>query len=140
MQGYNITPYALGTGEFQLHADASFLNWGSYSPTHVYSTLYAGIGAPVSLGVFDGDDSNPASPVQNPSWYADNAGSLSVAIYPCNPTTGTLVVDKDTIGGNGTFNFTSSDIPGPPDLQHHDDRHQRGRHGSVTFSNLAPGT
>ncbi len=134
MEGYNIAPYFLGTGEFQLQVNSAFVNWGSYSPTHTYSYLYTGTGAVVNLGVFDGDDSNPAAPVANPGWYGDNSGSLSVAIYSCNPTTGSLTVQKDANGGNGTFNFTGSNSIGSFSIT------TTGGSGSQTFSNLTPGT
>lgn len=82
MQGYNIAPYFLGSGEFQLQVNGNFVNWGSYNPAHTYSYLYTGTGIPVSIGVFDGDSNTNTA---NPGWYGDNSGSLSVDIYTCNP-------------------------------------------------------
>jgi hypothetical protein len=86
LQGYNIAPYMLGSGEFQLQVDDGFVNWGSYSPAHTYSYVYTGNGAAVKLGVFDGD-STTVPPAANLSWYSDNSGNLSVSIYPCVSTT-----------------------------------------------------
>jgi hypothetical protein len=133
MQGYNIAPYSLGTNEFQLQVDNGFVNWGSYSPAHQYSYLYTGTGLVVNLGVFDGD-STASPPVANPGWYGDNSGSLSVNIYSCNPTTGSLTVEKHTIGGNGTFNFTGDNGIGSFSIT------TTGNFGSQTFTNLTPGT
>jgi hypothetical protein len=133
MEGYDITPYLLGQNEFKLQVNNSFVNWGSYNSGHSYSYQYTGTGAPVSLGVFDGD-SNTNTP--NPGWYGDNSGSLSVAIYPCNPTTGTLTIEKDSIGGNGTFNFTSN-IPGGSSFSI---TTASGVGYSQTFTGLTPGT
>ncbi|HVZ22994.1 MAG TPA: SdrD B-like domain-containing protein, partial [Vicinamibacterales bacterium] len=80
--GYNIAPYFLGANEFKLMVDGAFVNWGAYAPTHSYSYLYAASGAPASLMIFDGD-SHGGPGAFDPGWYGDNAGSLSVAIYPC---------------------------------------------------------
>lgn len=104
MQGYDITPYFLGTGEFQLQLGGNFVNWGSYNPAHTYSYLYTGTGSAIGLGVFDGN-SNTNTP--NAGWYGDNTGSLSVAIYPCNPvvippTTVTVTIDKFIDGVQAT--------------------------------------
>jgi len=94
MDGYNIAPYFLGAGEFDLQVDGTFVNWGGYNPTHEYSHLYAGTGNPVNFLIFDGDSTVP-QPIPNSGWYGDNSGSLSVNIYSCVPntppvTTGTI--------------------------------------------------
>ncbi len=83
MDGYNINPYFLGEGEFDLQINGSFVNWGAYNTGHTYSHLYAGTSSPVNFLVFDGDSNN--IPAINPGWYGDNSGSLSVNIYSCNP-------------------------------------------------------
>ena len=51
------------------------------------------------------------------------------------PTTGSLTVEKDTIGGNGTFSFTS-DIPGHTSFS----ITTASGVGSQTFTGLTPGT
>ena len=84
MDGYNINPYLLGEGEFDLQVDGSFVNWGAYNAAHQYSYAYTGTGSTVSFRVFDGDSTKgPAA--QEPGWYGDNTGSLSVDIYYCAP-------------------------------------------------------
>jgi uncharacterized protein (DUF2141 family) len=135
MQGYDISPYFLGAGEFQLQINGAFVNWGDYIAAHTYSSLITGAGATVSLGVFDGDASNPGSPVANPGWYGDNSGNLSVSIYSCDPTTGMLTINKVASGGNGTFNFTSN-IPGHASFS----ITTVGGAGSVTFAGVPVGT
>jgi uncharacterized surface anchored protein len=137
MAGYNIAPYILGAGEFQLQVDSNFVNWGSYNPAHQYSYLYTGTGSQVGLGVFDGD-STATSPVPNPDWYGDNSGSLSVNIYSCDPTTGSLTIEKDSDGGDGTFTFTSN-IP-VSGASSFGITTSNGKGDSQTFTNLKPGT
>lgn len=83
MDGYDISPYFLGVNEFDLQVDGAFLNWGAYNSAHTYNDLYTGTGNPVKFLVFDGD-STVANPSPNLSWYGDNTGNLSVAIYSCN--------------------------------------------------------
>lgn len=51
------------------------------------------------------------------------------------PTTSSLTITKSSIGGNGTFSFTS-DIPGHASFQITTSNNT----GSVTFDNIAPGT
>ena len=112
MKGYNIPPYYLGSGEFQLQVDGSFVDWGAYQPTHQYAYLYSGAGHPLGLMVFDGD-STATTPVPNTSWYGDNIGSLAVSIYACNadvppevtyvttdPATGVTATDATMNGTN----------------------------------------
>lgn len=95
MDGYNISPYHLGEGEFDLQVNGTFINWGGYNPLHTYSHLYAGTGSPVSFLIFDGDSNTG---IANPGWYGDNSGSLSVDIYSCNPN---LPTDKDQCKKDG---------------------------------------
>lgn len=78
MDGYNISPYFLGAGEFDLQVNNAFVDWGVFSATHEYTNTYPGAGAPVNFSVFDGDSNGPT---QEPSWYSDNSGSLTVKIY-----------------------------------------------------------
>jgi hypothetical protein len=52
------------------------------------------------------------------------------------PSVGSLVITKNTTGGDGTFHFTSSDIPGYASFT----ITTTGGTGSVTIPNLAPGT
>jgi hypothetical protein len=137
MEGYNISSdnstYYLGPNEFQLQVDGNFVNWGSYNPEHQYSYLYTGTGSPVGLMVFDGDSTaNP--PTSNTGWYGDNSGSLSVNVYSCDPPTGTLVVYKDAIGGDGKFSLYGSGSIGTFSIT------TTGGTGSQEFDNLAPGT
>jgi len=80
MDGYDISPYLLGEGEFDLQIDGTFVNWGAYNPAHQYSYLYPGAGNPVNLAVFDGD-SNTGT--KNLGWYGDNNGIIAVQIYEC---------------------------------------------------------
>ena len=112
MKGYNIPPYYLGSGEFQMQVDGSFVNWGAYQPTHQYAYLYAGAGHPLGLMVFDGD-STAATPVPNASWYGDNTGSLAVNLYACNadvPPVVTYVTTDPATGvtaGDAALNGTN---------------------------------
>jgi hypothetical protein len=95
MQGYDISPYDLGSGEFQLQVDNSFVNWGAYQPAHQYSYLYTGTGNPIDLMVFDGD-STVASATPDDAWYADNSGSLMVDVYACNAPAVYITTDPAT--------------------------------------------
>lgn len=76
--GYNVNPYLLGAGAFDLQVGEAFVDWGEYSPAHVYEYPYAGTGNKVNFRIFDGD-SNGSFP--NAGWYGDNSGSLTVDIY-----------------------------------------------------------
>lgn len=80
MNGYNINPYMLGEGEFDLQVNDAFVNWGSYSSAHTYSLPFMGNGSKVNFRVFDGD-STQTNPAPVSSWYGDNSGSLTVKIY-----------------------------------------------------------
>jgi hypothetical protein len=132
-EGYDTSPYLLGPNEFQLQVNGGFVNWGPYDGTnHTYSYLYTGTGSTINLGVFDGDSNSNTA---NAGWYGDNSGKLSVSIYSCLPTTGSLTIVKDAIGGDSTFNFTST-IPGRTSFA----IPTTGGTGSQTFSNLTPGT
>ena len=108
MDGYNIDPYFLGEGEFDLQVDGAFVNWGSYNPNHVYSSLYTGTGNPVNLMVFDGN-SNP-TPVVEPGWYGDNLGTLSVDIYSCNPANVSVHTIKYLDGVHATAENANSAV------------------------------
>lgn len=78
--GYNISPWSLGEGEFDLLVDGQFVYWGDYNSSHVYTLTYIGNGAQVSFLIFDGDfTKNP--PERYEDWYSDNYGSLTVDIY-----------------------------------------------------------
>ena len=75
--GYIWPPYAyLGANFGDLQVGSTFINWGSYSASHVYDYEHAGTGTTVTFRVFDGEDPNPV-----PSWYGDNSGSLTVDIF-----------------------------------------------------------
>jgi len=101
MDGYNIDPYFLGEGEFDLQVDNTFINWGSYNLAHSYSHLYTGTGNPISFLIFDGD-ATPAQPVLHPEWYGDNSGSLTVDIFSCEPTSGQVHIFKYLNGVQAT--------------------------------------
>lgn len=78
--GYDISPWFLGEGEFDLVLDDNFVNWGAYSNTHEYSRNYVGSGMPAKFRIFDGDSNlGPLTPVSG--WYGDNTGSIMVDIY-----------------------------------------------------------
>jgi hypothetical protein len=55
-----------------------FVDWGPYSTTHTYSHIFTGSGTSVNFGVFDGDVTTGN---QNPGWFGDNVGSMTVNIY-----------------------------------------------------------
>lgn len=80
MDGYDVNPYFLGEGEFDLKFNNAFVNWGAYTGDHTYARLQTGTGALASFLIFDG---NSNTDTQEVSWYGDNTGSLSVAIYSC---------------------------------------------------------
>lgn len=82
--GYDVPPFMLGEGEFDLMLNGGFVNWGTYSATHEYSRLYTGTGSPLSAMIFDGDSNSGASAI-NAGWYGDNVGTLSVNVYACTP-------------------------------------------------------
>lgn len=82
MNGYDINPYFLGEGEFDLQVNNSFVNWGAYNSGHSYSYLYTGTGSQINLGIFDGDSNTNT---KNLGWYGDNSGSLTVDVYSCMP-------------------------------------------------------
>jgi len=77
--GYNIDPWQLGEGEFDLQVNQNFVNWGEYSSTHTYTYPYVGADAPVNFRVFDGDSDVPVTVISD--WYGDNSGTLTVDIY-----------------------------------------------------------
>src|SRR5690606_11662416 len=81
--GYNVAPWILGEGSFDLQVDQSFVNWGECNDAHVYSLPYTGTGDVAGFRIFDGDANTG---VQNTGWYGDNSGSLTVDVYACELT------------------------------------------------------
>lgn len=63
----------------ELQVNSNFVDWSAYSSAHEYDVIVSGAGATANFGVFDGDANTN---VQNPGWFGDNIGSLSVEIYP----------------------------------------------------------
>jgi hypothetical protein len=59
-----------GFSYISLYIDGEQVNWGAYSPDHVYSIDVAGTGAPLAFSVIDCDNC-----------YLDNTGQLSVDVY-----------------------------------------------------------
>jgi hypothetical protein len=80
--GYDIDPYFLGEGSFDLQVNDAFVDWGTYYSSHIYANSMIGAGSAVKFRVFDGD-SNTGIPTEG--WYGDNSGSLAVNIYKCEP-------------------------------------------------------
>ncbi|MFC1869941.1 hypothetical protein ACFLYE_01565 [Chloroflexota bacterium] len=68
-----------GPNQKDLMVDNTFVDWGNYNLTHEYELYYTGSGARLSFMIIDKDPSKPI----DPSWYADNVGSLKVEIYEC---------------------------------------------------------
>ncbi len=104
MDGYDIDPYFLGEGEFDLQIDNAFVNWGAYNPAHSYSYLYTGTGSQANFLVFDGNSTVP-NPAPNPAWYGDNSGNLTVNIYSCEatpPPSSITVVATKVVCNNST--------------------------------------
>ncbi|MDR3582217.1 MAG: peptidoglycan-binding protein [Candidatus Pacebacteria bacterium] len=120
MQGYNIAPYSLGSNEFQLQVDGSFVNWGAFQPAHQYSRLYTGTGSPLGLMVFDGD-STGASATPNNSWYGDNSGNLAVNVYSCdsNEPLPVVYVTTDAATDVATADATLHGLNGSVDATGH---------------------
>lgn len=63
-----------------------------------------------------------------------NSDQFVLVLDETCPTTASLTVQKDAIGGNATFSFTGDNGIGPFDIT------TVSSTGSVTFSNLKPGT
>lgn len=63
----------------ELQVNSNFVDWSAYSSTHEYDVIVSGTGAVANFGVFDGDVNTNT---QNPGWFGDNIGSLTVDIYP----------------------------------------------------------
>ncbi len=78
MNGYDIDPYFLGEGAFDLQVDSAFVDWGAYSATNEYTLEQAGADSTVTFRVFDG---NSNTNTQEIGWYGDNSGNLTVMIY-----------------------------------------------------------
>ncbi|MCR4275010.1 MAG: hypothetical protein NUW02_03120 [Candidatus Campbellbacteria bacterium] len=78
MDGY--TGYPTEILELNIGGDFSglgFGNWGAYNTPHAYLQGFTpSVTGPVPFTIFDGD-----SGVQNPGWFDDNSGTLSVDIY-----------------------------------------------------------
>ncbi|HWB33980.1 MAG TPA: SdrD B-like domain-containing protein [Candidatus Paceibacterota bacterium] len=72
----------------------------------------------------------------NPSFTNLQSDQYVIVWNKTCPTTGSLVITKDATGGDGTFHFTSTDIPG----YHTFTIPTSGGTGSITIPNLAPGT
>jgi hypothetical protein len=52
-------------------------SWGTYSPTNSYWRAFSpSVTGPVNFGIFDGENDT-----QNPGWFGDNSGTLTVDIY-----------------------------------------------------------
>lgn len=149
--GYNINPYFLGADSFDLQVDNAFINWGAYNGEHTYNYLYTGTGGPASFLIFDGDSSQPTP---DTSWYGDNSGSLSVAIYACVPniptvTTGTISGQKfndknrngqKDAGEEGLAGWTIRLLlDGPNDSDTLVASVVTDQDGNYTFTNVAPG-
>jgi hypothetical protein len=83
-QGYDFAPYFLGPDFADLEVNNAFVDWGTYSASHVY-TLTGAFSGTLNLSVFDGDG-NAGPLAKSPGWYGDNAGSLSVDVYRSLPT------------------------------------------------------
>lgn len=146
MDGYNIDPYLLGAGEFDLQVNGGFVDWGAYNTAHEYSYLYTGTGAAVSLGVFDGDSTTNTA---NSSWYGDNSGSLSVRIYACAspaPTTGSISGMKfNDLNRNGKKGANEPGLGGWVIRLQDENGHviattTTDASGNYTFTNLSEGT
>jgi hypothetical protein len=75
VDGFNQPGYDLGPNFGDLQVGSQFVNWGAYSPTHTYSYTGALPAGSLNLAVFDGQNG-----AQEPSWYADNNGSLNFTI------------------------------------------------------------
>lgn len=129
--GYNISPYFLGEGEFDLQVNGGFVNWGTYNTAHIYTIPFTGLGATVGFMMFDGDSTQP-TPTPEAGWYGDNSGSLSVDIIKCVSNFGSLKIIKNTIGGDGTFAFAGVGEGASITTV--------GGSGNATIANLAPGT
>jgi len=65
-----------------LQINNAFVDWGLYSPLHIYSRNFVGNGSVVNFSVFDGE---VGSNTPNAGWYGDNVGNLTVNIYSCTP-------------------------------------------------------
>jgi hypothetical protein len=74
--GYDVSPYLLGEGWGDVQIDGAFVNWGTYTSTHVYSHTVVASGS-INLAVFDGDS---GTNIKNAGWYGDNVGSLTYTI------------------------------------------------------------
>jgi len=70
-------------------------DWGAYNTAHTYMQSFVGSGSPANFRIFDGLGTTP-----QPSWYADNTGTLAV-----NISTGYA----STTPANGCVTFT--DVP-----------------------------
>jgi hypothetical protein len=73
--GFDVLGWNLGPNFGDLTVGGQFVDWGTYTPSHAYSTTAALPAGSLNLAVFDGVNGAPA-----PSWYGDNSGSISYTI------------------------------------------------------------
>ncbi len=73
------------------------------------------------------------------SFTASSVNEYVIVDNSSCPTLGSLTINKTTIGGNGTFNFTSN-IPGHASFSIVTTGTSAGGTGSITFNNVTPGT
>jgi hypothetical protein len=80
-----------GANQKDLMVNNIFVDWGDYNSAHEYELSFTGTGTRLSFMI---TDRNPSAPV-DPSWYADNVGSLTVNVYkftpPVTPVTAKLM-------------------------------------------------
>jgi hypothetical protein len=61
----------------ELRIDNQFGTWGAYNSAHSYWRQFTPAATgPVNFGIFDGENG-----VQDPSWFGDNSGTITVDIY-----------------------------------------------------------
>jgi hypothetical protein len=110
-----------GPPQKDLNVNGADVNWGGYSSSHEYTLIYTGTGAPVSFMIIDKDPSQPI----DPTWYADNIGSLTVQIFKLNhapvlsPIGNRSITEGQTLiftisasdPDNDTLTYTASNMP-----------------------------
>ena len=133
------TGYAADTAAMQAPADYSTSEVVDDPSSQVVSTLdscapgkYVLTGYQVSNTSFTDAATQPISATAG---FTGLTGDAYVIVDNAScPTTATLTITKEAIGGDGTFNFTST-IPGHPSFS----ITTTGHTGSVTFNGIAPG-
>jgi hypothetical protein len=97
-------------GHSFLQINGMDVNWGPFSngdpdwrKSHLYSIYYEGAGEPIKFTIVDWVDQN----------YSNNVCHLWVRIYEV--PRGTIVVTKNTQGGDGTFVFSTTGGDGLPE-------------------------